>query len=120
MNLIQKMVDIKTRYNTLKCPKTKAAKEKYWDKQRKIRREMSELIDANEAEISALVVKHHEFLNVMAPVGGPLFTGKSNVTIEKRSGNYFQLTIDGKWVGLVHLMENQCGMDNVLLLAKVA
>lgn len=117
---ITKMMEIKDKFNALKCPKTKAAKEKYWDKQVSLRREMLALVKANQDEVSQLVVKHHASLNVMAPVGGPIHTAGASVELYSANGLYFTLSLDGKYVGLVHLMENSCGMDNVKLLAKVA
>lgn len=120
MTLIQKMLDIKTRYNALKVPKTKAAREKYFDKKIVLRREMLALVEENQSEMSELIVKHAKSLNVMAPSGGPLHIGNGSVVMFQCHGTYFQLTIDGQWVGLVHLMENSCGMDNVLILSKVA
>jgi hypothetical protein len=120
MNTLERMLEIKTRYNSLKVPKTKAAKEKYLDKAASIRREMLALVEANQEEISALIVKHAKSLNVMAPSGGPWCTVNSKIDMFQCHGTYFQLTLDNEYVGLVHLMENKCGMDNVELLVKVA
>jgi hypothetical protein len=121
MTTLEKMLDIKTRYNALKCPKTKAAREKYWDKQVALRREMFDLVEANQEEVSQLIVKHAKSLNVMAPLGGPWGLGRdSAVELYSCNGTYFTLSLDGQWVGLVHLMENHFGMDNVLILSKVA
>jgi hypothetical protein len=115
---LTQLVSLKNQLNALPIRKTKAAREKQRDVACGIRRQMANLVHANAPELSTLILKHHKSLNVMAPVGGPLYTGEAAVSVYAVNSGHVQLTLDEQWVGLVYLWENSCGMDNVLLLAK--
>lgn len=119
-SLLKTLTELKTELNNIKPAKTKIAREKNWDKACTIRRSMAELIESNQDYFNNLIVKHAKRLNVMAPIGGPLYLGKdSTVELYSCNGTYFTLTLDSKWVGIVHLTDDSCGIDNVEVLKNL-
>lgn len=53
-------------------------------------------------------------LCIMSNVGGPYYTGKSNLLrIDHMIGQSMRVVIDDEWSGYISLLENTCGMDNL-------
>lgn len=115
--LVNKLLELKTSYNNqlvkARKLKTKAAQKKAFDVARLIRRDFSILshdLDLNQFDMSKM--------NLMCPCAGPwCLTDASDF---KHEGLYVSFKMpDGiRYVGEYSLIDNQCGLDNLAILAN--
>jgi hypothetical protein len=120
MSILDQLKSLKEQYQACQDKarqlKTKSAKEKQWDKMRDIRCQFAEL--ARTYNFSQFALAH---LNIMSMIGGPYYVDKA-ATIDVRTnyGTRLQVCIDNEWAGMIELLDNPCGIDNLNLLLKQA
>lgn len=126
MKEIKQMLKIKSEIHTLKMRFKKLKNKKSIQKNReeifKMRRDFANILYDNYEKISLLIEKvtdeNKNAFCVMSMVGGPYFVnGDTSLHVYKCGYGNIQVVFDC-YVGVLNLLEDKCGIDNLKILAN--
>ena len=115
------LTELKNQYQALTKKaaslKTKAARQKCWDKKRSVKLEFNDL-----SKTATYTTDQLKKLNIMAMVGGPMHvTPAIKIEVEVNYGSTLQVAItypnqESRYAGTIDLLNDYCGIDNLKIL----